>query len=58
MITTTLLVQAMRIRDAIREPGSNPAFHQQVMDKHRAEWPYLWREIDVLLAFLDSVDKE
>lgn len=31
---------------AIRDPGSHPDWHREVMARHRAEWPTLWRALD------------
>ena len=33
---------------AINDPGPNPAYHREVMARHRAEWPTLWEAIDRL----------
>lgn len=33
-------------RRAYDDPGSHPAYHRQVTQRHRAEWPVLWRSLD------------
>lgn len=38
------------IRRAVNDPGPQPEHHRKVMERHRAEWPTLWRAIDALLA--------
>lgn len=38
-----------KIRRAIENPGSHPAYHREVMTRHRKEWPVLWRAIDELM---------
>jgi hypothetical protein len=38
------------IKQAIRNPGSHPAHHREVMERHRKEWPTLWKALDALLA--------
>jgi hypothetical protein len=34
------------IQGAITDEGQSPAYHQQVMSRHKKEWPVLWRAID------------
>jgi hypothetical protein len=34
------------IQRAITEEGRSPAHHQQVMRRHRKEWPSLWKAIN------------
>lgn len=38
------------LREAIRNEGSHPAWHRGIMERHRREWPTLWKAIDALLA--------
>jgi len=38
------------LRNAIEDKGPCPEFHREIMRRHRAEWPALWRAIDSLLA--------
>lgn len=45
------------IRDivaAIRVPGPGPEYHRQVMERHRQEWPTLWKHIDRLVQYHDA----
>lgn len=37
------------IQTAIFNEGRNPEYHQQVMRRHRSEWPALWSTIDKLM---------
>lgn len=39
-----------RLRAAVWDPGSNPAYHRQVMRKARKAWPVLWDAIDQLVG--------
>jgi len=43
-------VQISKLRKAIEDKGPCPEFHREIMRRHRAEWPALWRAIDALLA--------
>lgn len=38
------------IRDAIEIVGRAPTIHRAILNRHRAEWPTLWRAIDLLLG--------
>lgn len=31
---------------ALRDEGRSPAYHQATMQRHRREWPVLWKAID------------
>lgn len=42
--------QIEALRQAILDKGPAPLRHDQIMAKHRAEWPTLWAAIDDLLA--------
>jgi hypothetical protein len=35
---------------AITNEGRVPGYHRQVMQRHRSEWPTLWRALDQLVA--------
>lgn len=35
---------------AVTFEGRNPAYHQEVVARHRKEWPVLWSAIDALIA--------
>lgn len=37
------------VRAAVRDKGSHPAYHDDMMARHRRQWPTLWRALDVLL---------
>jgi hypothetical protein len=41
---------ARRIAEAIQNPGPVPAYHAEIMARHRREWPTLWQAIDELLS--------
>lgn len=41
--------QAVAVRDE-PNPGPRPEVHRDVLERHRAEWPTLWRAIDALVA--------
>lgn len=34
---------------AIKNPGPSPHWHNQLLRKHRKEWPTLWAAIDKIL---------
>lgn len=38
-----------QLRAAILNPGPVPRHHYAVLNRHRQEWPTLWRAIDALL---------
>ena len=38
------------IRAAILDEGHEPAYHRQVLARHRREWPTLWRVLDQIAA--------
>jgi hypothetical protein len=38
-----------QLRRAILDPGRDPVWHRRTMERHRREWPVLWRAIDRLL---------
>lgn len=44
-----LLRAIEKLADAVQNEGSHPAYHRQVMVKHRNEWPTLWRAIQEVL---------
>lgn len=35
--------------EAIRNEGSHPQYHREVMARHRREWPTLWKALDALV---------
>ena len=37
------------IVSAITDEGRMPEYHQQIMKKHRQEWPTLWQALDEIL---------
>lgn len=37
------------LRVTIMNRGPNPSMHDKIMQRHRREWPTLWRAIDHLL---------
>ena len=37
------------LREATTNEGTHPDHHRRIMVRHRAEWPTLWRIIDLLL---------
>lgn len=39
---------ALEVLWAIDNPGPRPDYHRAVMERHRAEWPTLWRALDNL----------
>lgn len=38
------------VRRAIWDAGPFPSYHREVMERHRREWPTLWKALDELLA--------
>lgn len=38
-----------RLKQVIRDPGPSPSHHYRTMQRHRREWPALWKVIDELL---------
>jgi hypothetical protein len=45
------------LRAAIENEGPHPLWHQQTMQRHRQEWPILWRAIDRLRDVSVVVDE-
>ena len=39
----------INIQKAILNEGRNPEYHQQLMRRHKEEWPVLWSAIDKLI---------
>jgi hypothetical protein len=39
---------------AIKISGKAPAYHRSVMERHRAQWPALWRALDQLVKVTDT----
>jgi hypothetical protein len=37
------------LKQAIFDEGPEPDYHQEIMSRHRKEWPTLWHAIDQLL---------
>ena len=37
------------ILKALRDPGRDPEHHIKVMNRHRDEWPTLWKALDRLM---------
>ena len=52
-----LLSAAIEVRDAIRDVGANPVFHQNVQAKHHTEWPLLWNRLYRLIAVVETIQK-
>lgn len=46
------------LRKALEDEGPAPSFHRLLMKKHRAEWPVLWKAIDLILAESKPKDPE
>lgn len=38
------------LRRAIKDKGPVPAYHDDILRRHRREWPTLWEAIDKLLS--------
>jgi len=38
------------LRRAVLDKGPRPDVHEEIMARHRREWPFLWRAIDRLVA--------
>lgn len=53
-----LLNAVTAIRTAINDAGPRPDVHRRTMERHRREWPALWKAIDELLARGESHRKE
>ena len=34
--------------NAIIDKGSHPEYHDMIMERHRLEWPILWKRLDEL----------
>lgn len=34
------------ISNALRNPGRNPQHHRDTMERHKREWPVLWRLLE------------
>lgn len=49
-----LAMIVMGIVDAILDPGPQPLYHRQVLQRHRTEWPALWRYLDALCVHLEG----
>ena len=45
------------LANAIEIQGPSPAYHLSMMERHRNEWPTLWRAIDALLSNDYPVDQ-
>lgn len=37
------------LRAAVTDEGPVPAYHRDIMRRHRREWPSLWHAIDAVL---------
>lgn len=48
--------QARQVLIAIKDEGSHPPYHREVMARHRREWPTLWKAIDGLCSTLEKGD--
>lgn len=42
---------------AIKDEGAHPAYHREVMARHRKEWPALWRALDALVRGNADVER-
>jgi hypothetical protein len=42
------------IVSAILDPGPHPLHHDEVVARHRAEWPVLWTHLDALVSNLTA----
>jgi len=38
-----------RLKRAIENEGKEPGYHHETMERHKKEWPTLWKAIDELL---------
>lgn len=45
-----LLGRIDAVSRAIHDQGPVPGFHRRVADRHRREWPTLWRALDQLVG--------
>jgi hypothetical protein len=39
-----------RLRSAIEDEGRFPTVHRAIMERHRQQWPYLWKVLDAALG--------
>jgi hypothetical protein len=39
---------------AVKHKGRYPEYHDILLERHRKEWPYLWRRIDKALNEVDG----
>lgn len=37
---------------AVLNEGAFPRYHKSLLKKHRSEWPFLWKRIDVAIGFV------
>lgn len=51
---TELRMSIRRVVRAIRHKGPVPKYHDQLMQKHREQWPRLWLMIDLMLKSYDK----
>lgn len=49
-----LRAAAEKVRRAIRVKGPQPRLHDEMMARHRKEWPTLWKALDDLLRQLEE----
>lgn len=43
-------VALYEVIEAIQNEGPMPAYHREVMARHRREWPTLWNALDKLVG--------
>lgn len=47
---------ATKVARAIRNEGPQPEWHRGVMERHRQEWPTLWKALDDLLEVVGPTE--
>ena len=52
-----LLSAAIDVRDAIRNKGENPQYHDGTTARHHTEWPLLWNRLYKLIAVVETMQK-
>lgn len=49
-----IFLAAIEVRRAIVNTGSHPGYHTTIMNRHRKEWPTLWRALDKLVEAVNE----
>jgi hypothetical protein len=39
---------------AVIDEGVFPKYHKAVLNRHKNQWPFLWKRIDSMIEFLDE----